>query len=188
MTTDIEVQSFVTKFNQFWKCGYQAELQFKCNAGQAFINLQVGLVYANSLQAAAEPPKKHVSPSRFRRRIIREDMRKNIVPSENDVDEVESNVQILIDKVNNTCDSNNESKEVGTCQILSECAVEAQNALVNAEDIPEEGNCSESKLENTDDAIADANEDENYEPNDVLGGYEPFNCSKGKERVRGCCS
>ena len=41
-------------------------------------------------------------------------------------------------------------------------------SLVNAEDIPEEGNCSESKLENTDNAIADANEGENYEPNDVL--------------------
>ena len=92
-------------------------------------------------------------------------------------------------KVKNTGDSNNESEEeVDTCQISLECAVEAQNVLVNALDISEEGNCSVSKSKNTNYDIANANEDENHEPNDILGRDEPFKCRKGKERFRGCSS
>ena len=77
-----EVNSFIFKFNQLWKSGFSADLNFKCYAGQAFATLQVGLGYADNL---ATPngygshdvkPSKHVSPSQLRRRVRRENLRK----------------------------------------------------------------------------------------------------------------
>ena len=70
MASDKEVESFVFKFRQLWKSGFQADLQFKCNAGQAYVYLQVGLggyVTVPSQVIDSKPPKKHVSPSQVRR-------------------------------------------------------------------------------------------------------------------------
>ena len=95
------MQSFLSNFNNLWKCGYTAELTIKCNAGQAFLHLDVGLGYA-AVDARAQhfehvnQQKKNLSPSRLRRRIRRENLRKNIlVPSENGGD-VPSSVEAEI--------------------------------------------------------------------------------------------
>lgn len=82
-----EVQSFLVKFNQLWNSGYNADLHIKCNAGQASLHLEVGLGYATNVDTShfeIIKQKKNVSPSRLRRRIWRENARKeNLVPSEN---------------------------------------------------------------------------------------------------------
>ena len=70
-----EIQSFIFKFNQLWKNGFEAELNFKCNAGQAFVSLQVGLGYGAESDSV-NLLKKHVAPSQHRRRIRRENARK----------------------------------------------------------------------------------------------------------------
>ena len=59
------------KFNQLWKNGFEAELNFKCNAGQAFVSLQVGLGYGAESDSV-NLLKKHVAPSQHRRRIRRD--------------------------------------------------------------------------------------------------------------------
>ena len=38
MASKVEVQSFMSKSNPLWRCSFQAELQLKCNAGEAFVN------------------------------------------------------------------------------------------------------------------------------------------------------
>ena len=77
MATEKEVESFIYKFNQLWRGGFAADLQFKCIAGQAHINLQVGLGYAPTQTNDSKPARKHVTPSRIRRRIRRENIRNN---------------------------------------------------------------------------------------------------------------
>ena len=79
-----EIQSFLLKFNQLWKSGHEAELSLNCNAGKAFLNLKVELGNYNEVK------KKSISPSQLRRKIRRENNRKNsaqcVMPSEKDVD------------------------------------------------------------------------------------------------------
>ena len=75
MASAKEIDSFIFKFNQLWKDGYAADLNFKCYAGQAYATLQVGLGYCdkvlpNGLQDIK--PQKHVTPSQLRRRVRRE--------------------------------------------------------------------------------------------------------------------
>ena len=43
LTTSMEVQSFVTKFQQLTDCGFEAALSFNCSNGQIFVNFQANL-------------------------------------------------------------------------------------------------------------------------------------------------
>ena len=96
MACSKEVEYLILKFNQLWRDGFEAELQFKCNAGKAFANLQLGLGFADGIEPTmfsnVTPLKKQVSPSRQRRRIRRENERKLLIPSPGNDATCEDNV------------------------------------------------------------------------------------------------
>ena len=104
-----EVQSFLVKFNQLWNSGYNADLHIKCNAGQASLHLEVGLRYAANIDTShfeIIKQKKNVSPSRLRRRIRRENARKeNLVPSENGGDGCSTTDADIAENVTNLIES-----------------------------------------------------------------------------------
>ena len=62
MATEKEVESFIYKVNQLWRGGFAADLQFKCNAGQVYINLKVGLGYAPRETNDSKSARKHIYP------------------------------------------------------------------------------------------------------------------------------
>ena len=72
---------FIFKFNQLWKDGFAADMNFKCYAGQEYATLHVGLgchpknVTAHSGSHDSKHSK-HVTPSQQRRRVRCENARK----------------------------------------------------------------------------------------------------------------
>ena len=131
MASKVELQSFVSKFNHLWRSGFQAELHLKCNAGEAFVNLNVGLghfdVPIQTCHAAdIEPPKKHVPPSRLRRRIRRENIRNNTVSTEINVSGSNGEVQLVSDNaVDSTEDTSKDTEEVYAYSSPIKCDVDA---------------------------------------------------------------
>ena len=72
-----EFDSFVRKFHQLWNHGITAHLDLDTHAGSAWVGLRVHLGHVpgppcHSVTPGQVYPKKHVSPSRQRRRARRE--------------------------------------------------------------------------------------------------------------------
>ena len=92
-----EVDLFIFKFNQLWKNGFAADLNFKCYARQAYVQLQVGLGFIeNDFSCGSQdskPQQKHVTPSQQRRRVRRENARKS-----NDFNSAEKADNLLLQK------------------------------------------------------------------------------------------
>ena len=123
MASKVEVLSFISKLNLLWRCCFEAELQLKCNAGEAFVNLNVGLGHLdvptqNCYAADNEPLKKHASaqPSRLRHRIRRENIRNNTVSTEINVSGSNDEVQLV---------NNKDTEEVYTNSSPIKCDVDA---------------------------------------------------------------
>ena len=110
-----EVESFIFKFKQLWRCGYAADLQLNCNAGEAFLNLRVGLGCAISEVKDIKLPKENVTPTQHRRRIRRQIARSkenvDILPTENSVsleESVNTDVEIMVHNLDaSKCTGNN---------------------------------------------------------------------------------
>ena len=67
-TVDLEINSFVTKFQQLWKAGRDAHMDFETHAGKAWVNLRLGLGEYPSDSIVKQHHLKRLSPSRLRRR------------------------------------------------------------------------------------------------------------------------
>ena len=85
-----EINSFVGKFLNLWKSGFDASLKFETRAGKASVSISLGLGAFSETDNVAEKPcsVKRVSPSRIRRRLRRAKARQNITKEE------ESNMRI----------------------------------------------------------------------------------------------
>ena len=75
-----EINSFVGKFLNLWKSGFDTSLKFETRAGKASISISLGLGAFSETDNVAEKPcsVKRVSPSRIRRRLRRAKARQNI--------------------------------------------------------------------------------------------------------------
>ena len=74
-----EIDSFIQKFKDLWKCGFDAHLDIDTHAGQAWVGLRVGLgVHGHqawpSQEAKMSGPRD--SPCKQRRRARRDESRK----------------------------------------------------------------------------------------------------------------
>ena len=170
MDNEKEMQSFLSKFNNLWKCGYTAELSIKCNAGQAFLHLDVGLGYAVDARAQqfdhVNQLKKNVSPSRLRRRIRRENLRKNIlVPSENGGDvtsSVEAEItESVIESIENTVVITEDTTDDRNSRIIGTEVLE--NSNVDAESVSAVKEIADITLVDTNDRVATGQEVTNGE-------------------------
>ena len=72
-----ELQSFVSKFLQLSSYGYQSCLNFKFNGEHIEVNINATLGSPPVLKESFMTEKKHVKPSRLRRRIRRKEARVN---------------------------------------------------------------------------------------------------------------
>ena len=93
-----ELDSFVRKFVSLWQSGCDASLQVRSEAGNAFINLQLGLGQAKVHPYAAGGGRRGGGPSRQRRRERREAERQeksNIEAAEEAVKDVEAEQAVI---------------------------------------------------------------------------------------------
>ena len=102
-----ELDTFVLKFNQLWKCGHEAQLNVEAKNGKAWVNLRLCLDdEPGPLHDPFNVTKFKISPSRERRKIRRESARQEnprkesetiIVTEEatNDVTETEDKVDAV---------------------------------------------------------------------------------------------
>ena len=67
-TMELEINSFVTKFHQLWRAGYDAHMNLESHAGKAWVSLRLGLGEYPTEFLVNQQNFKRQSPSRLRRR------------------------------------------------------------------------------------------------------------------------
>ena len=139
----IEIDSFAFKFKQLWRRGLQADLQLKCDAGQALIHLQVGLGYvsnSSSQSSYIKSERKHVTLSQIRRRIRREYARRKSDASVPPPEECGENftcknyveaIMEIVEEVNVAESSDNEPVQGCFCLKFNDNITEVANNSIN---------------------------------------------------------
>ena len=100
-----EIDSFVKKFKDLWKCGFDAHLDIDTHAGQAWVGLRVGIGEHEHLQPV-NPCKseRKDSPSRQRHRAKREDAKKVLAEEFHQTDSATESESSLVETDNVTAE------------------------------------------------------------------------------------
>ena len=153
-----EIDSFIRKFKDLWKCGFDAHLDVDTHAGQAWVVLRVGLGVHGHHQAKIIGTSD--SPCRHCRRARREVARKvkaeeanhesNELVSEENLDE--KDISIMDDNMENVIvehkkNENHESESEATNKVREYPAVVVVFATAVIDDSPEK-NMSQSEFNN----------------------------------------
>ena len=178
MAAKTELETFVQKFQQLWKCGLDAHLEVESRAGQAWVGLHLRLGdEPGTVQTASNRKKSCSSPARDRRRARREagrtllsktdldrkldaeeaderevDLEKTCVhePSENSLDEQTTDAVEATVAVGHTSDKNTSAEEAFENKKVTEKCDDVENTLDKNTDADEALKCEKVTEESND--------------------------------------
>lgn len=195
MATVYELDTFVQKFRQLWKCGHESHLNVESKNGKAWVNLRLCLDDEPGPQhhQPSNFPKFKTSPSRERRKVRREIARQENVRKESETTFVAEKAEDvgIKDKVHD-----NAAVEVArhettvTTEKLNnteEGIMDEVDAVVEvAEHVPTETNAVESEeevRENASEVANKANEVVDMNNSDVIVTEDNHEETKAKESI-----